>query len=203
MENIKNRLFDSFVGNTRNKKTLKGVLNMKLKKGLVIPIFMLIFTMILSACAADDEGAKDNNKGNDIEESEQEDNPEVNPEDTSEDNSEDTTGDLPASTFGFDRFELHVEMPELPDALVAIYNQQDSKEVHYADRFTEENLRGAEAMAQLEPILKNLKITEDLSDDEVIDQIVQAFPVKEGYTAIDAAITFSNGNTKEYHVVPQ
>lgn len=172
---------------------------MKLKKGLLITIFMLIFTLVLSACAGDNDATKDttNNITNpDIEESE--------PADIPEDQPEDNPGDLPDSTFGFNRFELQVEFPELPDALVAKYDQEEgSTNAEYSNRFTEENLRGSDAMAQLEPILKKLTITENLSDEEVIDQIVQAFPIKEGYTAIDAEVTFSNGETKEYHVVTE
>jgi len=176
---------------------------MKLKKGLLLTIFMLIFTLFLSACADDGEDTTNNNTGNDIEETEPEETPEEIPDETAEEDTEDNPGDLPASTFGFERFELHVEMPEVADALVAIYNQEDSTEVAYSDRFTEENLRGPDAMAKLEPMLGEMTITEDLADGEVLDQIVQAFPIKEGYTAIDATVTFSNGVTKDYHVVTQ
>jgi len=183
---------------------------MKLKKGLLITIFMLTFTLILSACADDGEVTKDttNNKtGNKVEDSNSGDETAGNPEDKSventEETSEDNPGDLPESTFGFNRLELHVEMPELADALVAIYNEKDSTDMEYSNRFSEENVRGSDAKAVLEPMLKKLRITENLSDDEVIDQIVQAFPIKEGYVAIDAKVTFPNGETKEYHVVTQ
>lgn len=177
---------------------------MKLKKGLLITIFMLTFTLILSACADNEEkDTTNNNTSNEVEDAESGDDTEGNPGEITEETAEDNPGDLPESTYGFNRIELHVEMPELADALVAIYNEKDSTDMEYSNRFTKENVRGSDAVVVLEPMLKKLKITEDLSDNEVIDQIVQAFPIKEGYVAIDAKVTFPNGETKEYYVVTQ
>jgi hypothetical protein len=159
---------------------------MRAKKTILLTSFLLSSALVLGACLDDDEVTKDttnNNTSNDIKDS----NPGENPE------------DLPAYTFGFKRFELHVDSSNQDDSIDVLYNvKKDATDVEYTNKFTDENLTGSDAMDQLEPILKSLSITEDLTSNEVIEQIVKAFKLEDDYTSIEAEVTYLNGDTKEY-----
>lgn len=156
------------------------------KKNILLTSFLLSSALILGACLDDDEVTKDttnNNTSNDINDS----NPGENPE------------DLPAYTFGFKRFELHVDFSNPEESIDVLYNEkQHATDAEYTNKLTDENLKGSEAMGQLEPILKSLAITEDLTGDEVIEQIVKAFKLKDDFTSIEAVVTYLNGDKKEY-----
>jgi hypothetical protein len=157
------------------------------KKTALLTSFLLCTALVLGACGDDDDDVtKDttnNDTSNDIEDTDIGTNP----------------ADLPAYTFGFSYFELHVDFQNKDDSIDVLYHEKKhATDVEYKNTLTDEKGTGSNAMGQLEPRLESLSIKEDHTVDEVIDQIVKAFQIKEDFSSIEATITYLDGEKKEY-----
>ena len=163
-------------------------MNMTFKKTKVIAS-LILSTALLGACGDKDEITKDvtnNNPSNDIE--------------------EDAPGEDPADTgesFGFKKFELEVDYPDQEEAIDVNYEEKkDSTDAEYRN-IDDDNadVTGDDAMAKLRILLGNLKLKEDMSDEEIINQIVETFDIKDNHTKIDVDITWFNDKKKAIELV--
>ncbi|QUG40315.1 YusW family protein [Psychrobacillus sp. INOP01] len=106
--------------------------------------------------------------------------------------------DTAQSEFGFQSFELDIDTADQKDAIDASFDIDISEtEAEYVNQLESINLTGDDAYAELEPIFKDLALTKDMSKEEVIEKVTQAFGVEE-YTEFELEVEFSDGDTQEF-----
>ncbi|MCZ8538805.1 YusW family protein [Psychrobacillus psychrodurans] len=103
------------------------------------------------------------------------------------------------SEFGFQSFELDVDTADQKDAIDASFDIDISEtEAEYFNQLESKNLSGNDAYTELEPIFKEIALTKDMSKEEVIEKVTQAFGVEE-YTEFELEVEFSDGDTQEFN----
>lgn len=101
--------------------------------------------------------------------------------------------------FGFTDFELDVDYTDQDDALKVSYEEErDRVEAEYEDKVAGEKLEGNDAFDKIEPLLAQLELTADMSDDEVISKVTEVFSIKPDYESIEIEVTYPDGTDKEY-----
>lgn len=164
---------------------------MALNKMPLLTTLMLSSTLVLAACGESDEVNEPVGNETQTEEA-------PGPSDASPGGGTDEDS-IGGETFGFTELSVDANYPELDDAVEISYEEdRDNIEAEYQNRFTEQNLSGNDAMDEIEPAFQELDITQETAEDEVIQQIVGAFGLEEGYTALEVEIRFPDGTEKEY-----
>ncbi len=101
--------------------------------------------------------------------------------------------------FGFTDFELDVDYPDQDDALTVSYEEiKDLVEAEYEDKLSNEVLEGNDAFDKIEPMLAELKLTEDMQEDEVISKVTEVFNIESDFESIEVEVTYPEGTEKEY-----
>ena len=165
---------------------LKGCLFMAKMMKSLLPSVFLISTILLGACANDDEVTNDttnNNTADDIEDTE--------------------TGENPANvvgeSFDFKGIDIEIDVADQEDAIIVHYEEKkDATDVQYKNTLTNEDVQGSDAMTLLEPIFEKLSIAESHTNEEVVRQLAEGFGVGDKYTELKAEITFFNEKTQAY-----
>ena len=102
------------------------------------------------------------------------------------------------SEFGFRSFDLDVDTADKKDAIEASFDLDMSEtEAKYKNKLTGTKLSGDKAYRELQPIFKELALTPDMTREEVIEKVSQAFGVAE-YKEFDLEIDFTDGSEQEY-----
>lgn len=101
--------------------------------------------------------------------------------------------------FGFTDFELDVDYPDQDDALTVSYEEdKDRVEAEYEDKVSSEVLEGNDAFDKIEPLLAELELTEDMSEEEVINKVTEVFSIESNFKSIEVEVTYPEGTDKEY-----
>ena len=149
---------------------------------------MLSSALLLGACQSDGESTIDetnNDTSNDIKDNQTGENP----------------ANLPGGEYEFTKFELEVDYPDQEEALDVNYEEEkDSTDAEYKNVAENLDVKSDDAMAQLRPLLQGMELKEDMTDDEIIERIVETFAIEDNYTSIEADITFTNGDAREVNV---
>ena len=107
--------------------------------------------------------------------------------------------DTAQSEFGFQAFELEIDTADQQDAIEASFDIDISEtEAEYVNQLESKNLSGNDAYVELEPIFKEIGLTKDMSKEEVIEKVTQAFGVEE-YTEFELEVEFSDGDNQEFN----
>lgn len=102
------------------------------------------------------------------------------------------------SEFGFRSFDLDVDTADKKDAIEASFDLEMSEtEAEYKNKLEDIKLSGDKAYSELQPIFKELALTPDMTSEEVIEKVAQAFGVTD-YTEFDLEINFTDGSVQEY-----
>jgi len=102
------------------------------------------------------------------------------------------------SEFGFRSFDLDVDTADKKDAIEASFDLEMSEtEAEYKNKLTDIKLSGDKAYNELQPIFKELALTPDMTSEEVIEKVSEAFGVTD-YTEFDLEINFADGSEQEY-----
>lgn len=102
------------------------------------------------------------------------------------------------SEFGFRSFDLDVDIANQKDAIEASFELDMSEtEAKYHNKLTDTKLSGDKAYSELQPIFKELALTPDMTREEVIEKVAQAFGVAD-YIEFDLEINFTDGSEQEY-----
>ncbi|WP_165569424.1 MULTISPECIES: YusW family protein [unclassified Exiguobacterium] len=102
------------------------------------------------------------------------------------------------SMYTFNKFELDVDYPNVNDAIQVEYEtEMNSTEASYERKEDDLNLRGDEAMQELDSLFGQLNFDKDTPDEEVLNQIKATFNVEDAQS-IEADVTFTDGTEKEY-----
>ena len=107
--------------------------------------------------------------------------------------------DTAQSEFGFQSFDLDIDTADQHDAIEASFDIDISEtEAEYVNQLESKNLSGNDAYVELEPIFKEIGLTKDMSEEEVIEKVTQAFGVEE-YTEFELEVEFSDGDNQEFN----
>ena len=161
--------------------------------------FVIMSLMLLMACGDNDEvenppeNATENNQQSDQENNDQGD--QLQTENTAND-----SNDTANNGYGFTAFDLEADFEELDDALDVDYENDQNEEIEAAYHYKSEgfDLRGDEAMEELDSIFTSFQFDENTPDEEVLNEVSEAFNIPENAPHVELEIDFSNGTEKEY-----
>ncbi|MBG9446039.1 YusW family protein [Cytobacillus firmus] len=102
------------------------------------------------------------------------------------------------AAFNFTNFDLEVEYKDNTTIDVDYENEKNGMEAAYQDDLADQNLTSDEAMEKLTPIFEGLSFDQNTEDQEVINQVKDAFSVEDNYQKIELEIKFPDGTEKEY-----
>ena len=160
---------------------------MTFKKTSIISSLMLSSALILGACQSDGESTVDTTNN-----------------DTSNDIEDNQTGENPATTPGqeyeFTKFEMEVDYQDQEEALDVKYEEhKDATEAEYKSVAEDLDVKSDDAMAQLRPLLNGMELKVDMTDEEIMKRIIEAFSIEDNYKEIEADITFANKEKRKIH----
>lgn len=112
-----------------------------------------------------------------------------------------TTGNETFGTkYGFTSFDLDIDTVELTDAIEVNYDEDRTEtEAKYENKSENLSLHGDEAMNKLDTIFKDLSLTHDMKEEEVIKKVSDAFGIKD-YSTIELEIKYNDQEEKVYKV---
>ena len=110
-------------------------------------------------------------------------------------NVEEQIKDLP-----YDKFELAIYTKENKDATVlAEFDKKDGEtEAIYRNDYASTDLKGDPAFALLQPILIELQLNQEMSEEEVIQHVMNTFGA-EDYSSFELEIDYVEGKEIKYN----
>ncbi|URM32661.1 YusW family protein [Cytobacillus firmus] len=102
------------------------------------------------------------------------------------------------AAFNFTNFDLEVEYKDNKTIDVDYENEKNGMEAAYQDDLADQNLTSDEAMEKLTPIFEGLSFDQNTEDQEVINQVKNAFSVEDNYQKFELEVKFPDGTEKEY-----
>ncbi|WP_081707565.1 YusW family protein [Bacillus massiliigorillae] len=164
----------------------------------LLALFMCAGLLVLGACGNDNADDKDTVKnppenapvenGND--------NDTVNNPGSTTDNKQNTATNT--ESIPFISFDLDVDYDNFKSFEVEYDNETDGLEVKIEDELNNRTLRGDEALAELRSRFESFKFDKNTAPDEVINEVIKSFDLKEDYKKFDLEIKFADGTEKEY-----
>ena len=95
--------------------------------------------------------------------------------------------------YGFTSFDLSIDTPDERDAIDVDYETERSgTEIEYQNALEDLNLGGDEAGAALEPIFSGFELTPEMTQDDVISMVSEAFGVTD-YQDFELEVEFEDG----------
>ncbi|WP_456273798.1 YusW family protein [Bacillus sp. AK031] len=141
----------------------------------------LSITLALGACQSSEEG-----------------------QDQTEDQSQNQDEIDADQVIAYDFFDLEVDYPDLENAYAVEYEKEgDGLDIDITDKLTDREYDSdddSEAFEEILPAFEQLDFDADTPDEEVAQQLVDAFGFKENYESIELEVDFSDGGEKEFTI---
>jgi len=126
--------------------------------------------------------------------------------DTTNETTQDTTIDpdqdkiiTQMEKINFTEFELDLDYDNDVDYEVDLERESNGHyKVKLEDDINNLKLKGMEAFEHIYPIIENLSIVEDSNQDDVIEQVLNAFGLDDNYRKFELEVKYNNGVEKEY-----
>ncbi len=158
-----------------------------MKNSLVSSLF-LVSTLLLSGCRDSKEDTQEI------------------PEGMASDPKQDATVEQPANVeeqikdLPYNKFKLAIYTKENKDATVlAEFDKKDSEtEATYRNDYASTDLKGDPAFALLQPILIELQLNQEMSEEEVIQHVMNTFGA-EDYSSFELEIDYVEGKEIKYN----
>lgn len=107
-------------------------------------------------------------------------------------------------TFGFTELNIEAEYPEQDDPVEIEYAEdRDNVFAEYKNPLTGDDASGDDALNLMEQSLQKLELNNDISEEDAITQIVEAFGLEENYESIEVEVRYPGGEDKEYNASGQ
>lgn len=107
-------------------------------------------------------------------------------------------------TFGFTELNIEAEYPEQDDSVEIEYAEdRDNVFAEYKNPLTGDDASGDDALNLMEQSLQKLELNNDISEEDAITQIVEAFGLEENYESIEVEVRYPGGEDKEYNASGQ
>ncbi|GAA0328231.1 hypothetical protein GCM10008967_18400 [Bacillus carboniphilus] len=101
--------------------------------------------------------------------------------------------------FPYKFFELSVNYDGIDDQTLVQYRYSGGKIfARYEDHGTDQEIEGERAVQQIQPKLKQLKLTQETEAKGLIERIKDVFPIREDYRFIEVKVRFNDGEEKVY-----
>ncbi|MEC5425729.1 YusW family protein [Virgibacillus sp. C22-A2] len=157
---------------------------------------VLILTIIIAACGDTDQ--TDTPPNNAPEDGVQE---ETDNNDTgNEAGSESTTEADTNAPYNFTEFELEADFNDIINVVDVEYDYEThDTEAEYKNKSENIDLKGNEAMEELDAIFTAFNFDENTPDEEVLNTVMEAFNIPENADSVQLEIEFADGSEKEYH----
>ncbi|SDQ79821.1 YusW-like protein [Virgibacillus subterraneus] len=156
-------------------------------KKLVLLTILLVSAMVMTACGGEDENSKEN----------------------SNQSNEDVKSQEAMSTMN----DMVKRMEELDYTSIdfdVIYDDQEFEgeiekdnnlvESEFYDPFNSVDERGADAFDAIFPIVKDLELKQDMTDEEAIATSLKAFSIPDNFLKAVLQVTFKDGTDKVYEI---
>lgn len=101
--------------------------------------------------------------------------------------------------YPFTHFSLDAKYENDISYEVEYENERDMVTAEIEDEVNQVFLKGDEAYSQLSKQLEQLTISENTTDDEVLNQVIDVFKLDENYKHIEVEVRFNDGKEKEYN----
>ena len=121
---------------------------------------------------------------------------------TEQDTNNDEVTTSPDAPYAFAKFSFDAEYSATESIEADYSNESSGVEASYENDKTNERLKGNDAFTYLEPIFESFTFDSSTGNDEVVDEIVQAFNLETNYTQLEIDITFDDGSEREYTHTP-
>ncbi|MFC3038660.1 YusW family protein [Virgibacillus xinjiangensis] len=164
---------------------------------------IIALTLLLAACGnggETDESPADQSEGQPAGENEQMDNASENDggtDQTTGANDEEAT--TSSQSYGFTQFSVEADIDGTRDAVEVEYEQEnDTTEASYQDENAGIQLKGDEAMEELDSIFTEFTFDESTPEEEVAQEVAQAFNIPEDAEEFEVEIEFDDQNELEY-----
>lgn len=113
-------------------------------------------------------------------------------------NNSNTTNNTADTSYNFTQFNLEVDYPNNQKYDVEYENETTGSEAKIEDQVNNNVVQGNEAINQLVPIFETLKFDNTTSDEDVLNQVIEAFNISNDYIEIELDVQFADGIEKEY-----
>lgn len=177
-------------------------------KKLLLPAILILFSFVIAACGDNEEvtelpPGEPTNPGQDTEENQDTtDGNTVNDNTTNDQPNEgatDNTSDLD-NRYKFTEFNLDADIDGQEDAIDIDFEiESNGIEAKYINQPQEINLTGDDALDELDSIFMAFRFDEESSNEEILDEVYEAFNVPEGATDVELDITFISGVEREFN----
>ncbi|RIW29731.1 hypothetical protein D3H55_18305 [Bacillus salacetis] len=108
------------------------------------------------------------------------------------------------NVIAYDYFDLEVDYPDLEEAYAVEYEKQgDGQDVDITDKLTDKEYDAEDdslAFGEIKPAFDKLDFNEDTPDEEVAQQLVDAFGLREDYKKIELEVDFTDGGEKQFTI---
>ena len=147
----------------------------------------LSITLALGACQSSEEGQDQSQ------------------EQTKTEDQSQNQGEIDADeVIAYDFFDLKVDYPDLENAYTVEYEKAgDGLDIDITDKLTDREYNSdddSKAFEEILPAFEELDFDENTPDEEVAQQLVDAFGLKENYESIELEVDFSEGGEKEFTI---
>lgn len=104
------------------------------------------------------------------------------------------------SKYNFTSFSLEADFENDEDVVdVDFETESDETEASYVNKQQGINLSGNEAMDELDSIFNAFRFDEKTDDEEVLNEVLEAFNIPENATNVKLEIDYVSGTEKEYN----
>ncbi|MEH6941791.1 YusW family protein [Bacillus sp. JJ722] len=164
----------------------------------LLALTMCAGLLVLGACGNNDDNDKDtvNNPPENAPVENGNDNDTVDNAGSSTDNKNNTATNT--DSIPFTSFDLDVDYDNYKSFEVDYDNETDGMEAKIEDELNNRTLRGDEALAEMRSRFESYKFDKNTAPDEVINEVIKSFDLKEDYKQVDLEIKFADGTEKEY-----
>ncbi|MGN1402077.1 MAG: YusW family protein [Bacillus sp. (in: firmicutes)] len=98
----------------------------------------------------------------------------------------------------FSSFELDVDYNNNKSFEVDYENDNEGTEASIDDELNNRKIKGDEAFQELKNRLESFSFDQNTPEDEVIQEVLNSFDLKNDYKHFELEVTFSDGTVKEY-----
>ncbi|MBP2076802.1 YusW family protein [Oceanobacillus polygoni] len=176
-------------------------------KKMMVLVTIMTFGLLIAACGTSDEGTNppaDNNAGetenNATDDQNQDDtNTDTNTDTSETDNDRDNVTTDMESDYPFTSFDLEADFEGTEDIVEVEYEQDTNEtEASYRNETQGIQLRGDEAMQELDSIFSTFDFDENTPKEEVLSTVLEAFNIPSDAQHVELDIEFVGGTEVEY-----
>ncbi|WP_088009421.1 YusW family protein [Indiicoccus explosivorum] len=100
--------------------------------------------------------------------------------------------------FGFTDLEVEAVLAEGGDFYASYEEERDDVTAEYQNAAEEVDVEGNDAWDAIEPAIQELEIDPEMTDEEVLAAVAEAFGIDGAYESLSVSVTYEDGTEEEY-----